>query len=240
MTDMPVVVLAGGLGTRLLEVTGDLMPKVLVPVDGRPFIDYKLRGLARLGVGEVVLLVGHMAEHVRAHVGDGSRFGLSVTCLEDGDSPLGTAGAVARAAPILPRAFWLTYGDTFVEAPLTEVEQLLGDGTDAVMTVIENVDRWEPSNVTISKGRVVTYEKGASEGTHLWLDYGLLLFRRSVFDPFDPAQPLDLSEVVREIVEEGRMAAWQVTERFWDIGTPEALAATERRFVASGLWEQLA
>ena len=60
MTDMPVVVLAGGLGTRLLEVTGDLMPKVLVPVDGRPFIDYKLRGLARLGVGEVVLLVGHM------------------------------------------------------------------------------------------------------------------------------------------------------------------------------------
>src|SRR5712692_2156565 len=112
---LPVAVLAGGLGNRLHAVTGDALPKALVPVLGRPFIDWKLEGLAAAGTHRVVLLVGHHGGQIRAHVGDGRRYGLSVEYVEDGPVLLGTGGAVARALPSLADAFWVTYGDTLLE-----------------------------------------------------------------------------------------------------------------------------
>ena len=96
---LPVAVLAGGLGTRLRSVTGAELPKVLVPVLGRPFVDHKLDELAGAGATRVVFLLGHGAEQVRDHVGDGSRYELDVVCLDDGDELLGTGGALRRALP---------------------------------------------------------------------------------------------------------------------------------------------
>ncbi len=233
------VVLAGGLGNRLRSVTGDRIPKVMTEVGSRPFLDYKMLGLARLGISDVHLLIGHRADQIRDHVGDGSRYGLCVTCIEDGPELLGTGGAVRRVLDALPDAFWLTYGDTHVVAPLAEVEHLLTVGTDGVMTVIENADRWEPSNVSLDGDRVATYAKSDPTGSHRWLDYGLLLFRRAAFEPFGEGDVVDLRDVVDRLVAAGRLAAWPVTERFWDIGTPEVLAATEQHFADTRLWERL-
>jgi len=239
MTARHVVVLAGGLGTRLRSITGDRIAKVMTEVGGRPFIDYKLLGLARLGVTDVHLLVGHHAGQVHDHVGDGARYGLRVICVEDGPELLGTAGAVRRILDGLSDAFWLTYGDTHVMAPLAEAERLLDEATDGVMTVIENADRWEPSNVTLAGDRVASYAKDDPPGTHRWLDYGLLLFRRSAFTSLEEGAVVDLRQVLARLVAGGRLAAWPVTERFWDIGTPEVLEATEQHFAETRLWEQL-
>ena len=239
MTTAPVVVLAGGLGTRLREVTGDLLPKVLVPVGGRPFIDYKLHGLAHLGAREVLLLTGYQADQVHGHVGSGERYGLQVRCVADGPEPLGTAGSVARVLEHLPGTFWLTYGDTFVEAPLAEVEASLDASTDGAMTVLENRDRWEPSNVTVEDGRIVCYGKGDPPGTHRWIDYGLLLFRHSAFDTVSTTRPSDLRDVVSALVDRRRLGVWSVAERFWDVGTAEALRATEAHFAAAHVWERI-
>ena len=239
MNTSHAVVLAGGLGNRLRSMTGDRVPKVMIEVGGRPFLDYKLLGLARLGISDVHLLIGHHADQVRDHVGNGSRYGLCVACVEDGPMLLGTGGAVRRILDALPDAFWLTYGDTHVVAPLAEVENLLSDGTDGVMTVIENADRWEQSNVSLEGDRVATYAKGDPPGTHRWLDYGLLLLRRTAFEPFGEGEVVDLRYVIDRLVAADRLAAWPVTERFWDIGTPEVLAATEQHFADTRLWERL-
>src|SRR5438874_2296480 len=106
---MQVVVLAGGLATRMRPQT-ETIPKALLEVGGRPFIDWQLELLARSGCEEVVMCVAYRAEMIRAHVGDGSRFGVHVIYVEDKEL-LGTAGAVRGALPHLADVFLVTYGD---------------------------------------------------------------------------------------------------------------------------------
>ena len=120
-----VVVLAGGLGTRVAHLTGPDVPKALLPLDGRPFVDYKLAMLAAQGVTDVVLLVGHGAGPLRDHVGDGGDLGLRVTFVDDGPGLRGTAGAIATASDRLDDVFWVTYGDTLLDVPMAEVEAVL-------------------------------------------------------------------------------------------------------------------
>jgi MurNAc alpha-1-phosphate uridylyltransferase len=90
------LVLAGGLGTRMLPRT-ESVPKALLPVAGVPFVDHQLRWLAGHGVDEAVLAIGHLGSMLRDHVGDGSRLGLSVRYVDEGDDLRGTAGAVRFA-----------------------------------------------------------------------------------------------------------------------------------------------
>jgi NDP-sugar pyrophosphorylase family protein len=226
---LAAVVLAGGKGTRIASVAGPRRPKAMLAVAGRPFLDHKLAGLAAEGVEEVVLLIGHGAADIRDHVGDGAGWGLRVRCIEDGPQLLGTGGAVRAALAGLPDAFWLTYGDTYLPIELAPVEAAFrAAGRPALMTVLHNEDRWEPSNATVEGDLVVRYEKGASGMTHL--DYGILAFRRSVFEPYPVAEPFDLGVVVRDLVAAGQVTAFEVAERFHDIGTPEALADTDAWF----------
>src|SRR5688500_6842966 len=114
MPDIPVARLAGGKATRLGVLTAD-RPKALMDVAGRPFIDHQLELLQRNGVRRVVLCVGHLGEQIEAHVGDGSRFGLSVKYAYDGPMLQGTAGAIRDAAEQFGPICWVIYGDTYLD-----------------------------------------------------------------------------------------------------------------------------
>src|SRR5437588_78131 len=130
-----VAVLAGGLGTRLRARTGDALPKVMVPVLGRPFIDYKLASLSATGAERVVLLIGHEGEQIKRRVGSGDRYGLQVSYVEDGPMLRGTGGAVHHALGELADPFWVTYGDTLLEVPMRDAEPaLVASGLSAFMT----------------------------------------------------------------------------------------------------------
>ncbi|MBU4573591.1 MAG: NTP transferase domain-containing protein, partial [Proteobacteria bacterium] len=97
---MQAAVIAGGLGTRLGALTKDI-PKPLVPVAGRPFLEHQLGLLKAGGVDKVVLCIGHLGEQIQAFVGDGSRWGLEVAYSLDGSTLLGTGGSLKKAAPLL-------------------------------------------------------------------------------------------------------------------------------------------
>ncbi len=224
----PVAVLAGGLGTRLRQVTGDDLPKALVPVAGRPFIDRKLLELRDEGARDVMLLVAHGADAIRDHVGDGSALGLRVDYLEDGPDLLGTGGSLPRAVPHLGDTFWVTYGDTLLDVDVPRAEtDLARDGTLALMTVLHNRDRWEPSNALVRDRRVVAYAKDPRPPDAEHIDYGMLLFRATAFAGFEPGATFDLAEVLSGLVADRQLTAFEVDERFHDIGTPEALRETE-------------
>jgi len=235
-----MVVLAGGLGTRLRALTDGLAPKVMVPINGRPFIEFKLRGLARMGVERVVMLVGERGQQIVEHVGNGHQLDLDVTYVHDGPTLRGTAGAIRNALDHLPQHFWVTYGDTFVTGELAAAEEYAAAlGATGLLCVLHNEDRWEPSNVTVLNGWVEAYRKGAPPGTFQWIDYGLLWFDRDCFTTLPEGQPVDLFEVIGQLIMRRSLAAWEVDDRFWEIGTPEAVAATARHFDAVHLWEQL-
>jgi NDP-sugar pyrophosphorylase family protein len=225
---LPTAVLVGGLGTRVRHLTGDEVPKALLRVAGRPFIDHKLEELHRAGVTHVVLLVGHGADQLVAHVRDGSEYGVHVRYSCDGPTPRGTAGAVYGALPLLGPAFFLTYGDTLLDVPVASVaDALRSTACSGVMTVLENADRWETSNVDVALRRVVAYEKLAPPGRHRFLDYGFLAFKAEAFEAVAGRESVDLSVVIESLVARNELLAFRVRSRFHDVGTEAALRETE-------------
>src|SRR5689334_12852457 len=161
MATVPAALLAGGLATRLRPIT-EKVPKAMVEVAGRPFIDHQLALLRRNGVRRVVLCLGYLGEQVERHVGDGSDRGLEVRYSHDGERLLGTGGALLRAAPLLGPAFWVLYGDSYMDIDYAAVlRHFAAGGQDGLMTVLHNEGRWDRSNVVFQNGRLLCYEKRA-------------------------------------------------------------------------------
>jgi NDP-sugar pyrophosphorylase family protein len=227
IADTPVAILAGGLATRLRPIT-HAIPKSLVGVAGRPFIDHQLTLLARKGVRRVVLCLGYLGEQVERHVGDGSPFGLEVACSHDGDRLLGTGGALRRALPLLGEAFWVLYGDSYLDVDYRAIlENFRSRDCLGLMTVMRNEGRWDRSNVVFRDNDLLVYDKRrmAPEMTHI--DYGLSLLRKQALENLPMSRPMDLADLYSQLVSQGRMAGYEVTNRFYEIGSPQGLAETE-------------
>lgn len=222
------VVLAGGLGTRLRPVTNGLLPKVMVPILGRPFLEYKLESLEKMEVTHVHLLIGELGDLVVSYLNNDYRGNLQIKTYSDGATLRGTAGSIAHIVDLLPERFWVTYGDTIVNADLEAAEaQLHRTHLKRIMVVLHNCDAYEISNTSISENQVIQYEKGAAAATHEWLDYGLLLLTRTDFKQLATSGATDLGEVMSRVISIHGMMAWEATERFWDVGSPTALMDTE-------------
>jgi NDP-sugar pyrophosphorylase family protein len=222
-----IAILAGGLGTRVAALTGGTIPKAMLPVAGAPFIDHKLDEARRLGATRVVLLLAHGADQITDHVGDGARFDVPVDVVLDGDELLGTGGALRRAAAHLGDWPWITYGDTLLDVDLDAAEaHAAALACRGVMTVLHNRDALEPSNTTVTEGRVTAYAKGDPPGTHEYIDYGLIRLPMAAFDAVE-ARVFDLTVVVQGLIAARDLAAFEALEPFHDIGTPTALDETD-------------
>lgn len=235
---IPCVILAGGQGTRMQAVTGDL-PKALVPVDGRPFAHHQLTWLASQAVTSVVLCVGHLGGAVRAFVEDGRSWGLTVTYVDEGPHLRGTAGALRLALDqgALPEAFIMLYGDSYLPIALGPVVGAFErSSSPALMTVFRNEGRWEHSNARYEDGRVVLYQKSHPDpsGAGLdFVDYGLSVLRRDVVaELVAPAGIGDLADVFHRLSTEGRLAGHEVHERFFEVGSPAGLRDLEDHLAA--------
>jgi N-acetyl-alpha-D-muramate 1-phosphate uridylyltransferase len=217
---MPVAILAGGLGTRLYPMT-ERIPKALIEINGEPFLAHQLRLLRAAGIERVVLCIGNLGERIREFAGDGSRFGLAVEYSCDGPALLGTAGAVRNALPLLGDAFFVLYGDSYLPCGYRDVERAFHEaGLPALMTVYKNEGRWDTSNVEFSRGRILAYDKINRTPRMQYIDYGLGAFRRAAFEASPHA---DLADVYREMLGQGQLAAFQVRERFYEIGSLEGV-----------------
>jgi N-acetyl-alpha-D-muramate 1-phosphate uridylyltransferase len=222
---MQCVILAGGRGTRLGPLTED-RPKALVDVAGRPFLEYQLELLRRGGVDEIVLCVGYLGSAIERAIGDGSRFGLSIRYSYDGPEPLGTAGAVRNALPMLGERFLVTYGDTLLTVDYSAVARAhASSGLPALMTVLENDNSYGPSNAVVEGAVVVAYGKNPPPQNARWIDYGLLVFDRAAIES---STALDLEPILAELADERQLAAYAVVERFYEIGDEAALAETTK------------
>jgi len=226
---LPVVaILAGGLATRLGALAASL-PKSLLPVGGEPFIAHQLRGLAQQGFRNAVVCAGHLGTMIEDFVGDGSAFGCRVRYSFDGDRPLGTGGALRRALPLLGDGFLVLYGDSYLREPFWPVWRSFADsGKAALMTVFRNEDRWGRSNVEFSHGEVLRYDKTARTPAMRHIDYGLGCIRGEALAAWAAeGERFDLADFYRDLLERGELAGFEVSGRFYEIGSPEGLAETD-------------
>ena len=227
MADVPAALLAGGLATRLRPITSTI-PKALVEVAGRPFIDHQLALLRRNGIRRVVLCLGYLGEQVAAHVGDGSAIDMRVEYSYDGDRLLGTGGALRQAAPLLGELFWVMYGDSYLDIDYRAVLDAFAH-SDALglMTVLHNGDRWDRSNVIFRDQQLVRYDKRVQTPDMTYIDYGAALLQAAALKRIPPDQPYDLADLYSELVAERQMIGYEVTQRFYEIGSHEGLAETQ-------------
>ena len=228
LSNIPVAILAGGLATRLRPLT-EKIPKVLLPVAGKPFLAHQLELLRRQGLRRAVLCLGYLGEMVVSQFGDGRDWGMQLEYSFDGPTLLGTGGALRRALPRLGEAFFVLYGDSYLTASFGPVAQAFEEsGQLGLMTVYRNEDLYDTSNVLFRDGRIVLYDKTARLPEMRHIDYGLSLFRASVFEEWPEKARFDLAEVMRRLVAQGELAGFEVRERFYEIGSPAGLAELER------------
>jgi NDP-sugar pyrophosphorylase family protein len=227
----PICLLAGGLGTRLGQTVRDT-PKPLLEVAGEPFLLHQLRLLARYGAVRVVLCVGYLGELIEERIGP-SQFGIHITYSYDGPSLIGTLGAVRRAAPALGERFLILYGDTYLRLDYRAVARdWERSGLPGVMTVLRNEGQWDASNVIFDGERVTTYDKRAPDPEMRWIDYGLGGLRADAL-ALVGEEVDDLADLYHELARRGELFGFAATDRFYEIGTPAALAETGD-FLAAG------
>lgn len=228
----PVAILGGGLATRLRPLTAGI-PKALVDVNGEPFIAHQLRLLRSNGIERVVYCAGYRGEMIREYVGTGARFGLTVEFSFDGPALLGTAGAITRALPLLGASFFVLYGDSYLPCDYRAVQrEFVESRKPALMTVFRNEDRWNRSNVEFAGGRILAYDKTHPTARMHHLDYGLGVFTPRAFGEVPSGAPSDLARVYGELLHRGELAAFEVDQRFYEVGSFEGLEEI-RRYLAA-------
>ncbi len=224
---MTVAVLAGGLATRLRSVASDV-PKAMVSIAGKPFIDHQLDLLRMQGYRRVVLCVGHLGEAIQKHVGTGERWGMEVDYSFDGSNLLGTGGALVQALPKLGDEFFVLYGDSYLLCDFQKVEQAFhSSGKPGLMTVLRNEDKWDASNVSFRNGAVLRHNKKTRTQDMLYIDYGLSCLKASVFSQYPSSVPFDLSDLFGRLADAQEMAGFEVSQRFYEIGSPRGLAEAQ-------------
>jgi NDP-sugar pyrophosphorylase family protein len=225
---LPVVILAGGLATRLRPLT-EKLPKSLVEVAGHPFLEHQIALLRRNGVTEIFLCVGYLGEMIESLFGDGKRFGVRIDYSYDGEKLLGTGGAIRKLLPKLPKDFFVLYGDSYLPIDYQAVATYFrASAKPALMTVFHNENAWDRSNVWFEGETIRRYSKTERLSQMRYIDYGLTVCSRPIFDDHPAAEPFDLGVVFEELSQRGELAGYEVQHRFYEIGSPQGLEELDR------------
>ena len=228
---LTVAILAGGQATRLRPIT-ESVPKSLVELNGEPFAVHQLRLLREKGIRRVVLCLGHLGEMVRSAIADGSVLGLQVDYSFDGPALLGTAGAIRNALPKIGDSFFVMYGDSYLPCDFAAIARSFESaGVLGMMTVFRNEGKWDTSNVEFEPGgpnggKILDYSKTNRTPRMHYIDYGLGVFRAEAFQSVLPGRACDLAELYEDLLRSEQLAAFEVRERFYEIGSPAGLRET--------------
>ena len=226
LSQIPVAILAGGLATRLRPIT-EKIPKSLVPVAGRPILAHQLEMLHAQGIRRAVLCIGFLGEMIQREFGS-EAYGIRLEYSFDGEKLLGTGGAIKRALPKLGGEFFILYGDSYLPIQYAPIADFFHrSGQPGLMTVYRNEGKYDTSNVVFRDGEIAVYDKKAKLPEMKHIDYGLSLFKSSVFEAYPADGKFDLAEVMGKLVRGRQLAGYEVLERFYEMGSPTGLAELE-------------
>jgi MurNAc alpha-1-phosphate uridylyltransferase len=217
-----IAILAGGLATRLGELASS-RPKCMLLVHGKPFLEYQIEFLKTGGVKDIVLCIGHMRDQIMRHFGDGSKYGVNIQYSYE-HRPLGTAGALKNAAALLDEVFYTIYGDSYLFLDFASaMRYFLSQNKLALMTVYRNENRYDRSNTAIAGNLVTKYAKQDRTQDMVYIDYGANIFRTEVLKMVPENQFYSLEELFPRLIVQGQLLAFEVKQRFYEIGSPQGI-----------------
>lgn len=215
---MQIVVLAGGLGTRMLPHT-EKIPKSMLPVNAFTFVDYQLALFRSSGITEVVFCVGHLGEILEEHIGAGKPWGIKVSYSREHEKLLGTAGALKNAQDLLNETFLLSWGDSYVRADYQTIYNHHKDSKLPVtICVYKNDNKWDKSNIKFLNGKVVKYQKNSELKDLNYIDAGLSVFSRDFLNEI-PDGVVSLDKIWEKLSSNSRLGGFETSDRFYEIGS---------------------
>jgi NDP-sugar pyrophosphorylase family protein len=211
--------LAGGLATRLRPIT-EKIPKGLVEIDGKPFLEYQIKLLKKYEIKNIILCVGYKGEMIEEYFGDGENFGVKISYSKE-SKPLGTGGAIRKAFNKLRKNFFVMYGDAYLNFDYKDIISFYekSKGT-AVLSIYKNKGKYDSSNVILDNNGKVLYDKSNPSSNMEYIDYGLSVLNKDLVKKFIPSQGFyDLADFYNEISKKELLLGYEVNERFYEIGS---------------------
>lgn len=215
------------------------MPKSLIRIKGRPFLEYQLEFLKEGGVSNIVLCVGYLGRQIEEHFGDGSKFGVDIKYSYEHGQLLGTAGALKQAYALLDDEFFTLYGDSYIFLDFGKAMEYFRDqGKLGMMAVFRNFDEYGESN-TVVRGKMVSgFSKEEKTYDTVYIEYGVNVLKKEALDLVPLHQPYVLDGLFRDLIEKDELLAYEVERRFYQIGSPKGLVEF-MQFLANGKEEVL-
>lgn len=228
-----LVIAAGGLGLRLASVTGEV-PKVLVPVGGKPVLAHQLELAAATGIEEVTIFAGHRAEKIHEFVGNGSRFGLRARIFTE-DVPLGNAGAILASLDLLPEHFFVVYGDLMLAVDLQRMAKFHLEREADLTILVHPNDHPHDSDLVETDAddwvtAIHTYPHASGQCFDNLVNGALYVARREALRPWSGvAGKRDFTKnIMPALIADGdRVLAYRSSEYIKDMGTPSRLETVE-------------
>jgi NDP-sugar pyrophosphorylase family protein len=226
---LQIVILAGGRATRLYPITKTI-PKSMVEIQGKPFFKYQLELLKKNKIYDIVMCVGTFADQIIEYFGDGKDFGVSIKySIEKPEKLLGTAGAIKNAERLLDESFFVMYGDSYLPVDFAKISNEFSKRHKAgLMTVYENDGKFDKSNVAISNGIVTIYDKSGKFKDLRYIDYGLLVLEKKTIDSISSNEFVNLESILGKMIEKKELAAYEVNQRFYEIGSMSGIKDFEK------------
>jgi len=223
---MQVAILTGGLATRLGDLTRN-QPKSMLKIRGKTFLEYQLELLSRAEIKNIVLCIGHMGEQIERHFGNGRNYGVNIEySLED--EIFGTAGALKKAEALLNEVFFTMYGDSylFLDFPAA-MRYFKSQNKLALMTVYKNYDQYDRSNTVVEGNLVKKFSKKERTEGMAYIEYGANIFNKEALNMIPENQFYSLDDLFPRLVEMGELLAFEVKERFYEIGSLQGVKEFE-------------
>ncbi len=225
---MKAMILAAGRGERMRPLT-DRTPKPLLPVGGRPLIVWHLEHLAQAGIRDVVINHAHLGAQIEAALGDGRRWGLSISYSAEPEGALETAGGIANALPLLGSGdpFVVINGDIYCDWDLTRAATALRPGDLAHLVLVENPSHHPQGDFSLTGIEVgVGVHETANGGTaeRLFTFSGIGIYRPQLFAGTERGRPAKLAPLLRAAMLARRVSGELHGGRWVDVGTPQRLA----------------
>jgi len=216
--------MAGGLATRLRPLTKDI-PKSLISIEGKPFLQHQIELLNYSGVKEIVLCVAYMGKKIDDYFGNGNRFGVKIKYSYEKEKLLGTGGALKLAEPHLNEKFFLIWGDSYVRLNYKEMyDSHLKNSGDFEMTIaiFYNIRCYDKSNIMYEKGKIKKYEK-KSKDKMKYIDAGITVMNKKLLKRIPSGIVFQIEDLFSGLAKEGKMKPFLIKKRYYEIGSLKGL-----------------
>ena len=225
---MKAVIQAGGKGTRISEITGDVIPKPMLEISGYPILYHQMMNLKKNGITDITVIIGHLGNVIKDYFGDGKQFGLNISYVEeDPQKLLGTAGSLYFLKDKLKENFVFLLADVFIDIDFEKMEQYhIANNADVTLLTHPNGHPFDSDLVVEEGGVVKAFDYKSNDRTTYnyknLVNAGVMIFSPSIFKYLTELRKYNYEkDIIVPLINEGKVVSYKSSEYAKDMGTPE-------------------